>query len=147
LLRGMTQDEVAAILAHEIAHIAYDDGSTMILAGSLQRAIRCAAWWGQRGASMPLQQGSVAAWVLSSAPAIGELLCLALSRIREYAADALALELIAEPRVLASALEKLERHHRWANGLAMEACVTPDLSYLHSHPSTAQRVSFVRSLS
>jgi heat shock protein HtpX len=147
LLRGMTQDEVAAILAHEIAHIAYDDGSTMILAGSLQRAIGYAAWWGQRGTSMPLQHGSVASWVLSNAPAIGELLCLALSRIREYAADALALELIAEPRVLASALEKLERHHRWANGLAMEACETPDLSYLHSHPSTAQRISFVRSLS
>jgi heat shock protein HtpX len=146
LLRGMSQDELAAILAHEIAHLAYDDGSTMLLADSLQRAIRYASWSGHRAGSLPQQYGPVASWVLSSAPAIGELLCLALSRIREYAADALAVELIADPLVLAVALEKLERHHRWANGHAM-ASETPDLIYLHSHPSTAQRISFVRSLS
>ncbi|MEI9901145.1 MAG: M48 family metalloprotease [Hyphomicrobium sp.] len=117
LLAGMTGDELTAILAHEIAHLAYDDGSTMTLADSLLRAIRHVAWSGQR--SKPPQQAVAISWVLSNAPTIGELLCLALSRIREYAADALALELIADPLVLASALEKLERHHRWSNGLAL----------------------------
>jgi len=148
LLRGMTVDETAAIVAHEMAHICSNDASTMALAASLHRMIRCVSFSGlaamsSRGTPRP---PSPLAWLLQSAPAIAELLCLALSRIRELSADAFALELIDDPRTLASALEKLERHHRGAVGMPSVELETELTAYLRSHPSTEHRVSFVRSL-
>jgi heat shock protein HtpX len=144
LLGGMSEDEIVAILAHEIAHIRNSDGWTMELAANLQRAIRLVSFSGLApigavGPHAPLS------WFLRSAPAFGELLCLALSRTREYAADALAIELISDGRTLTSALEKLERHHRPARAPAGTA-EDRVLHYLHSHPSTERRVSVVRSL-
>lgn len=146
ILRGMTQDEIAAILAHEIAHICSDDASTMALAANLHRAIRFASLTGLAAMSHRGAQPTPLVWLLQSAPAIAELLCLALSRIRELAADALALELIAEPRTLAAALEKLERHHRGGSRAAAVELENELTAYLRSHPSTDQRVSFVHSL-
>lgn len=148
LLHGMTKDEVAAIIAHEIAHICNGDASTMALAASLHRAIRFVSTSGLM--AMDSRRGSAhaapLACLLQAAPAIAELLCLALSRIRELAADAFALDLIADPRTLAVALEKLERHHR---GVGRFPAHGPDDhldAYLRSHPTTDQRVSFVHVL-
>jgi heat shock protein HtpX len=146
LLDGMTRDEVAAIVAHEIAHICNGDAATMAIAAGLHRAIRLVSTMslvagGRRGASAP---GLI--WLLQAAPALAELLCLSLSRIRELAADAFALDLIADARTLATALEKLERHHRGAE-FAPSIRIDGDLTaYLLSHPPTDQRVSFVHVL-
>ncbi len=148
LLDGMSRDEVAAIIAHEIAHICNGDASTMALAASLHRAVRLisaagiVAMSGHRGFAHRAPLGCV----LQAAPVIAELLCLALSRIRELAADAFALDLIADPRTLAVALEKLERHHRSVDrslALGVEDGFT---AYLRSHPTTDQRVGFVHVL-
>jgi heat shock protein HtpX len=145
LLRGMTRGEVAAIVAHEIAHVCNDDASKMAMAASMHRAIRLVS-----AATLAASHGTAwrhpLPWLLYSAPAIAELLCLGLSRIRELAADAFALELIAEPQTLASALEKLERHHRSAHAEFDRGPDTALASYLRSHPATEQRVSFVRGL-
>lgn len=147
LLSRMTPDEVAAIVAHELAHVCNDDGATMALAFSLQRAI---SWWAMAGAlGKPAHvhaSPSLAYWVFNSAPAIAELLCLGLSRVRELAADALALDLIADPRALSSALLKLDRHHQGARPPAFDAS-SELLAYLHSHPLVAQRVANVQRLS
>lgn len=148
LLHGMTRDEVAAIVAHEIAHICNGDAATMALAANLQRSVRLISAMSLAVAERRsvLAMPSPLIWLLQAAPAIAELLCLGLSRIRELAADAFALDLIADPRTLATALEKLERHHR-GDAFASRVGTDNDLAtYLLSHPPTDQRVGFVRVL-
>jgi heat shock protein HtpX len=150
LLTGMTRAEIAAILAHEIAHIRNDDGWAMSLATGLHRAIAVSSITGLMSLpSAPMgfaHSHSPLAMVLHAAPALGELLYLALSRIRELDADALALELTDDPTALATALEKLERHHSRAHEMPVPAVDDSLSSYLRSHPATWQRVSILNAL-
>src|SRR5581483_2812397 len=104
LLRGLTLSEIGGILAHEIAHIRNNDGWAMRWAAALHRAIAQAsvvalmALQTQRRGATPTDRPL--AMLLAGASAIGQLLCLALSRIRELDADALALELIGDAEAL-----------------------------------------------
>jgi heat shock protein HtpX len=140
LLRGMTPNEVAAILAHEVAHIRNGDACAMSWAAMLHRAIvltslasLAALQCGARSTPTPL------AALLSCASTVGQLLCLALSRIREFDADATALELIDDPHALVSALNKLERHHNPGQPWSA-ASVQFGVEFLRSHPTTGKRV-------
>ena len=150
LLRGMTLPEVAGILAHEVAHIRNDDGWALSLAAGLNRAIAFSSL--AASVSLPAAYGRPSVsqgpldWLLGAAPQIGELLCLALSRIRELDADALALELTDDPQALASALEKLERHHSQSQALPMPLMNDDWSSLLRSHPTTWRRVSILLAL-
>jgi heat shock protein HtpX len=146
LLRGMTLNEIAGILAHEVAHIRNSDASAMTWASMLNRAIALtslaslATLQRQNGApEMPL------AALLSCASTIGQLLYLALSRIREFDADATALELIDDPQALVSALHKLERHHNAAQDLPA-ASLQDGHEFLRTHPATHERVGHLRRL-
>ena len=80
--------------------------------------------------------------VLGAAAALGQLLCLALSRIRELEADALALELIDDAAALVGALHKLERHHN----MSMATPESSLIGFLRSHPGTRERVGNLLSL-
>jgi heat shock protein HtpX len=150
LLERMTPAEVTGILAHEVAHIRNNDAWTMTWATKLQRAVTAASL----AALAPTQghglgcdwtatsHGSLALF-LSSAPAIGQLLYLALSRVRELDADALALELIDDPHSLVTALHKLEYFHSGL-GLPSQAVIEDGLvRFLRSHPATSERVSML----
>src|SRR5439155_15407701 len=80
------------------------------------------------------------AMLLGGASAIGQLLCLALSRIRELDADAFALELIDDAQALVAALHKLERHHTGASFASAATHRGDDLlGFLRSHPATSER--------
>ncbi len=150
LLRGMTPAEVAAILAHEVAHIRNDDGWAMSLAADLHRAIAfsslAASWSLPVGYDRNAMSSRPLVWLLGAAPMLGELLCLALSRIRELDADALALELTDDPQTLAAALEKLERHHCHSHAMPITFMRDELSSLLRSHPTTGQRVSILLAL-
>jgi heat shock protein HtpX len=78
--------------------------------------------------------------LLSAAPTIGHLLCLALSRIRESDADATALELTGDWQGLVAALNKLERHHTGSPVLPVAAFEDGRTRLLRSHPATSERV-------
>jgi heat shock protein HtpX len=80
---------------------------------------------------------------LSSAPAIGQLLYLALSRVRELDADALALELIDDPRSLVTALHKLEHFHSGPACPSRAALEDGLVGFLRSHPATSERVGML----
>jgi heat shock protein HtpX len=143
LLRGMTRDEIAGILAHEVAHIRNNDIWTMSWAAALHRSIE---WTSLAGlALLRAQHGGMAvspplAALLRAAPSIAQLLRLALSRARELDADATALELTGDWQALIAALGKLERHHA---GFPVPSAAARDdgaMRLLRSHPATSERV-------
>jgi heat shock protein HtpX len=149
LLRRMTRDEIAGILAHEVAHIRNNDAWTMGWAAALHRSIE---WTSLAGLALSrAQHGGMAlsrplAELLRAAPSIARLLRLALSRTRELDADATALELTGDSQALIAALDKLERHHT-GPVLSATACAEDPMRLLRSHPATAERVGALLSLS
>jgi heat shock protein HtpX len=151
LLRGLARDEIAGILAHEVAHIRNNDAWTMGWATALRHAIdwtslaglallRSSHHHGGMTSSRPL------AMLLSAAPTLGQLLGLALSRVRELDADATALELTGDSRALVAALDKLERHHTGSAPSRTSAFVHDPVRLLRSHPATSERVGALLNL-
>jgi heat shock protein HtpX len=151
LLRGMTRDEIAGILAHEVAHIRNNDAWTMSWATSLRRAIDWTSFAGLALLRTRHGHGGVMvtrplATLLSAAPALGQLLGLALSRVREMDADATALELTGDSWALIAALDKLERHHTSTAPMPVSAFGHDPMRLLRSHPGTPERVGTLRNL-
>jgi heat shock protein HtpX len=150
LLRRMTWDEIAGILAHEVAHIRNNDIWTMGWAATLHRSIE---WTSLAGlALLRAQHGGMElsrplAALLRAAPSIAQLLRLALSRTRELDADATALELTGDWQALIAALDKLERHHAGFPALSVAAArENGPMRLLRSHPATSERVGALLSL-
>jgi len=150
LLRHLDRQEVAAVLAHEMAHIKNDDTRVMGFAALLSQLIQGMSLFGQLLLiiNLPLILAghhflSISGLLmLILAPYGGLLLQLALSRSREYRADMEAAALLATAQPLATALVKIEHHNRllqrrfWQWPLA----ATDRNALLRSHPSTRERV-------
>jgi heat shock protein HtpX len=142
LLRNLTLEELAGILAHEIAHIRNGDASVMELAYDCTTAIELAALTGlaQLKFKLGCPRADVAAaeltMLLGAAPVIGRLLQSALSRIRELEADLDAVELAGDASGLARAIAKLERHH----GTTGESVFASLGALFRSHPETPTRM-------
>jgi heat shock protein HtpX len=150
MLRGMSMPEAAGILAHEIGHILNNDGWAMTLASALSRATQMMSLM----ARPCLDDEPAVAWtggalatLLDSAPAIGRLLHMGLSRIREFDADAVAFELVDDPLALVEALHKLEHHHSGVLVTVHHPLDEALLRLLRSHPTTRERVEILLSLS
>jgi len=148
---GMTREEIAGILAHEVAHIRNNDTWTMSWATTLRRAID---WTSLAGLALlrtrhnhgAMRANRHLATLLSAAPTLGQLLGLALSRVRELDADATALELTGDSRALIAALDKLERHHTGSAPMAVSAFGHDPMRLLRSHPATSERVGTLLNL-
>jgi heat shock protein HtpX len=145
LLRSMTLGEIAGILAHEVAHIRNDDAWAMTWAAAMCRAIALTSLAGMQGRRQFAGWNPLTA-LLSGAPAIAQLLWLGLSRIRELDADAVALELVDDPRALVAALGKLERHHMGSDPVSLPTPAEDLCRFLRSHPATAERVDILLKL-
>ena len=146
LLHRMTEDEVAGILAHEVAHISNNDRFAMDWATSLQRAVAVTALAGLAAGRSDWGGNKALAAFLLSAPSIAQLLYLALSRSRELDADARALDLIDCPHALVAALNKLEHFHVNAQLIPMQAFEDGVARLLRSHPTTYERVGLLAQL-
>jgi heat shock protein HtpX len=146
LLHRMTEDEVAGILAHEVAHISNNDRFAMDWATSLQRAVAVTALAGLVARRSDWGTNTALAAFLRSAPSIAQLLYLALSRSRELDADARALDLIDCPHALVAALNKLEHFHTSAQLIPMRAFEDGVERLLRSHPTTYERVGLLAQL-
>ncbi len=155
LLRSLPMREVVAVLAHEIAHIRNHDMLVMGLADLMSRLTSLLSNMGVLLVllNLPLVLlGQVlvnwnAVALLLLMPALGTLLQLALSRTREYDADAGAVALTGDPEGLMRALVHLEQHQgRWLEQLLLPGRRLPDPSLLRSHPPTQARIERLKAL-
>lgn len=149
LLHTLNQDEIIAVLAHEISHIRSNDMRVMGLADLFSRLTSVLSLLGQLlfFINLPLALLSDAAinwwaiFILILAPNISALAQLGLSRTREYHADLNAVQLTGNPRSLASALMKIEQvQGSWVERLILPGRNIPDPSLLRTHPPTEERV-------
>jgi heat shock protein HtpX len=127
LLERLNRDELQGVVAHEVAHIMNRDSQLMTVAGIMLGSIVLVSqaflrtWWlvpsgsrryrksGPGGGSPQIQLVMVGLAILFAilAPIFANLLYLAISRKREFLADATAARLTRYPEGLASALEKI----------------------------------------
>jgi len=114
LMQMMNSRELEGVLGHELSHIKHRDvlisTNAAVIAGAISYATHLALWYGiggRRRDSSPLEAilGIVA---IVLAPIAALLIQMAISRSREYAADARSAELAGGPEGLISALKKLE---------------------------------------
>jgi heat shock protein HtpX len=114
ILGLLTDEELEGVLAHELGHVRNRDILTSSIAATLAGAItllsRFAFFFGgdRRGRSGGL--GGILMIVL--APIAATLIQLAVSRSREFEADATGAHITGNPYALASALEKLEAYSK-----------------------------------
>ncbi|HVM97742.1 MAG TPA: M48 family metallopeptidase [Candidatus Acidoferrales bacterium] len=114
LLQLMDREEIQGVVAHEMSHIANRDTLTMTLVGVLFGGAVMLSDWARRTMSLPSEErrGGPLLFVLvvvliAITPLASRLLAMAVSRQREYLADATAAQLTRNPLGLAHALEKI----------------------------------------
>ena len=125
LLRTLSREEIAGVMAHELAHVKNRDTLIMTItatiAGALGMLANFALFFGHSNdRNNPLGAvGTIAMVVL--APIAAMLVQMAISRSREYEADREGAEISGQPLWLASALAKLDGAARQVDNPAAEA--------------------------
>ena len=109
-MKRLSEDELRGVVAHELAHIRNRDVLIQSIAATIGGAITYLAymlmWFGGDDESPLGLIGSLALVIL--APIAASLIQLAVSRQREYSADATGAQICGNPESLASALLRLE---------------------------------------
>ncbi|MBI4841438.1 MAG: M48 family metalloprotease, partial [candidate division NC10 bacterium] len=133
ILRILTTDELEGVMAHELAHVRNRDILISTIAATLAGAVMVLAriaqfsafFGGGRSSEEDEGGGGIVGLIVMAvlAPLAAMLVQMAISRSREYQADAAGAQISRKPRALADALEKLEQA---AQAMPMDA-----------HPSTA----------
>jgi heat shock protein HtpX len=111
LLRRLSSNEVAGVMAHELAHVKNRDTLIMTItatiAGALSMLANFALFFGGNRNNPLGIVGVILVMIL--APVSAMLVQMAISRTREYEADRIGAEICGQPLWLASALDKLEQ--------------------------------------
>lgn len=156
IIRGLNNEELAGVLGHELAHVKHRDiligtiAATFV--GTITFLAEMAGWammlGGGRGRD---NEGISSLFLIILAPIAATLLQLAVSRSREFDADAGGAKISGNPLALASALAKLERanqvkpltnarpasaHMFIVNPLRGKAM----MKLFSTHPSTEERI-------
>lgn len=158
LLEKLSREEVAGVMAHELAHIRNRDILTMTVTATLAGAISMLANFGLfagggRNNNNPFGAiGTIA--MIFLAPLAAALVQMAISRSREYEADKLGAHICQRPLWLASALQKIaaaagrmpmmsaERNPATAHMFIVNPLSGQRMDNLFStHPSTENRIA------
>lgn len=120
IINLLPKDELEAVIAHELSHINNRDTLTQAVAATIAGAISFLAqmvsyslWFG--GSSRDEREGANPLGLLLTvilAPIAATVIQFAISRTREFAADAGSAKLTGNPRALARALQRLEGNAR-----------------------------------
>ncbi len=123
LLQTLNRDEVAAVMAHELAHIKNRDTLIMTvtatMAGALSSIGNFAMWFGGNRESPMGAMGVLLMAIV--APIAAVVVQMAISRTREYEADRVGAEIHGKPEALASALNKISGAAKQIDNHAAEA--------------------------
>jgi len=163
LLRLMAPDEIEGVLAHELGHIKNRDILIGTLAATMAGAVMLLAsmarwsaiFGGGRGSDEEGGLGGIGLIVMSILAPIGAMIIqMAISRSREYGADASGAAIAGRPEGLAAALEKLAAYSQkrplQANPSTAHMFIVNPLSgrrlqsLFSTHPPIAERVSRLR---
>ena len=175
IMRLLSREELGGVIAHELAHVGNRDTLIMTMVATVASAIGMIAWMAQfalifggfggrdRGGGSPV--GIVILLLIAIlVPLVATLVRLAISRTREFQADATGAKTSGNPWALANALEKLEMGSKHVPMEANQAVahlyiVEPlhgkSMSFLNAdgmmrlfstHPPVADRVKRLRSM-
>jgi heat shock protein HtpX len=161
ILQLMNDNEIEGVVAHELGHVLHRDILISSVAATLAAAItmlaRMAFWFGgsrrddDRGGS-PIG----ALFMMILAPFAALLIQMAISRSREYDADAASAKYVGSPYPLINGLQKLES---WSKQIPMDA--SPATAHMFiikpftgrslmnlfaTHPSTAKRIERLQAM-
>jgi heat shock protein HtpX len=162
-MQQLSREELAGVIAHELAHIRNHDTLTMTITATIAGAIGMIAQFGmffgghRDNNNGPGIIGSIAMMIL--APLAAMLVQMAISRTREYAADNLGARICGNPMGLASALSRIENAaHQAPNyeaernpGTAHMFIINPLTgqgmdNLFATHPSTENRIAALQAL-
>ena len=166
IMRLLNPDELRGVLAHEIAHIANRDILVQSVAGVLATVVMYAAnmlqWSAIFGGGRSNEEGSSGGGMVGGlllaflAPIAASLIQFAISRSREYMADATGAALSGTPEALASALAKLSNRveqdpiHEGGQATAHMFIVNPFAGGLgglfSTHPPVEERIRRLREM-
>lgn len=162
LMQQLSREELAGVIAHELAHIKHHDTLLMTITATIAGAISMVAQFGMffggnRNNNGPGIIGHIALMIL--APLGAMLVQMAISRTREYAADDLGAKICGQPMWLASALAKIDNAaHRIPNEDAERSPATAHMFIINplsgrgmdnlftTHPSTQNRIAALQQL-
>jgi heat shock protein HtpX len=185
LLDLCNRDELQAVVAHELGHVKNLDvrlmttlaalvGAVALMHDGAARVLRGGSRMGsgdggggggggKKGGAGPLVLVLLVVWIVSwlLAPLIAQLLALAVSRKREYLADAMSAQFTRNPLALASALQKIEGADAPTSAIkrgAAHLCIADPLGRtltaheglfadaLATHPPMAKRITILRGM-
>jgi heat shock protein HtpX len=178
LLKALSRDELQGVVAHELAHVKNYDVRLMTLLAALVGVLALISdatmrflWFGggrgrggsKKGGGGPLLAILLVVWIITVllAPVVSRLLAMAVSRKREYLADATGAQFTRNPGSLAAALEKVEaasgptKSIKWGTA---HLCITDPLGrrvnhrhgfvadLLATHPPMAVRIARLKQM-
>jgi heat shock protein HtpX len=160
IMRLVSRDELEGVIAHELAHIKNRDMLLQTFTATIAGAISNLAFLGMFMGSSDEEGGNPLAGLLMVilAPIAASLIQFAISRQREFKADAVGAEICGRPLALASALTKLDAAaHQIPMHVSPAAAPLAQVNPLaaHSggisklfatHPPTEERVARLRNL-
>ncbi len=155
LLQSLSREELAGVIAHELAHVKNHDTLIMTITATIAGAISMIAqfgmFFGGNRENGPGIIGSLAMMIL--APLSATIVQMAISRTREYSADEMGARICGQPMWLASALVKIDNAaHQIPNMDAERSPATAHMFIINplsgqgmdnlfsTHPSTENRV-------
>jgi len=164
LLELMNDEELEGVIAHELSHVRNYDILISSVAATLAGAITWIARWGmwfgggddeERGRG----SGVLGILLMILGPIAAMLLQLALSRQREYSADATGAQMVGNPYGLISALQKLGAYNKQIPTTAISPstsalCIVKPLfgggglsSLFSTHPPLEKRIAILQEMS
>lgn len=165
ILRVLSREELAGVIAHELAHIKNHDTAIMTVTATFAGAISMLANFALFFGGNRDEEGNGGLGIVGTlammflAPMAAALVQMAISRTREYEADRIGAEICGHPLWLASALENIQRGAAQVDNIAAER--NPATAHmfiinpLHgrrmdnlfaTHPATENRVAALRQM-